>query len=236
MVLEQASQKALVSLARPNCAQLFFIYPGRNVGLRGRGITFLSMIRNGGLGDRNLALVADPFNDNYAQGVSPDIPDLPSLLAWHKNVLRAMPHVTEFYTIGDSSGGYGALLFGHLLGARKVWAFVPRTARLETADAAKAFLKEQLSAGSGTTEYVFTYSPSNGRDCAFADYFSKCPGVVLSPYAVPPPDQTPGTKEAAMNVESYYHRRVLQTVIDNGDLRGLMPPFKAVAVKRGEQD
>ena len=213
-------------MKRANCAQMFFIYPGRNVGLRGRGVTFLSMIRHGGLGDRNLALVADPYNDNYAKGVSPDIRDVPSLLEWHRTLLREMPHVTEFYHLGDSSGGYGALLFGHLLGARKVWAFVPRTARLETADAVKASLRERLSAGNGGTEYVIYYSLANQRDCAFAEYFSKCPGIVLSPYTVPPPDKTPGSREAAMNVESYYHRRVLQTVIDNGDLRGLMPPFQ----------
>jgi hypothetical protein len=228
MVTQRALRKAATSLKRINCAQLFFIYPGRGAGLIGRDVTFLSMVRHAGLGDRNLALVADPYCENYTRGVGPEIPDLGSLLDWHRGLLRDFSHVTEFCHLGHSSGGYGALLFGHLLGAKKVWAFVPRTARPETADSAKAFLKEQLSKGSDAREFIIYYSLANPRDCAFAEYFAQCPGIVLSPYTVPQPLGV--TRDTAPHViEKHYHRAVLPAIINSGDLRQFMPPFRQAA-------
>ena len=68
------------------------------------------------------------------------------------------------------------MLVHHLLSARKVWAFGPRTARLSTAEPAKAMLKELLAGGTGATEYFIYFAPSNRRDRAFAEYFADCPG------------------------------------------------------------
>jgi hypothetical protein len=211
---------------------MFFIYPGLRVGLDEEGVSFLSMIRDAGLGNRNLALVADPYGENYTRGVSPSIPNLASLLAWHKNLLSELPHVTEFYHVGHSSGGYGALLFGHLLGAKKVWALAPRAARIRNADTAKAFLKTELAHGNGVTEHVIHYSPSNQRDCAFAEYFASCPGIVLSPYAVPPP-RTRGANGAPAANEGYYHREVLRTLVSSGDLLRFLPPFRRASGSAG---
>jgi hypothetical protein len=208
---------------------MFFIYPGFVAAAGNDGASFLTMIRNAGLGDRNLALVADPYRQNYERGVSADIPDFASLLDWHKRLLQSLPHVTEFYHLGTSSGGYGALLFGRLLGANKVWAFAPRTARLTTADAAKAFLKKQLLAGTGATEYVIYYSPANTRDRAFAEYFSQCPGVVLSPYNVPPPDRTVAAETSPAADEKHYHGGVFATIVGSGELRQIVPAFRRAA-------
>ncbi len=235
MVTQRALKKSVTSLKRTNCAQLFFIYPGRGAGLIGRGVTFLSMVRHAGLGDRNLALVADPHVQNYARGAGPDITDLPSLIDWHRSLLAEFSHVTEFYHLGQSSGGYGALLFGHCLGAKKVWAFAPRSARAETADAAKAFLKEKLSEGNGTREYFIYYSLSNSRDCAFAEYFAQCPGIVLSPYTVPHPVGEEGADASPTAGESHYHRGLLPAMIDSGDLRQFMPPFRRAAESGGAE-
>ena len=227
-MVERALQRAITSLKRPNCAQMFFIYPGNRGAMLGGGTGMLAMMRHAGLSDRNLTLVADPYAENYMRGVSPDISDLPALLRWHKNLLEQSPHVTEVYHIGHSSGAYGALLFGHLLGAKKVWAFAPARPGSETAEAAKAFLREQLSAGSGVTEFVIYYSLANRRDCAFAAYLSQCPGVVLSPYTMPPPENAE-KENVPGNLENYYHGKLLTTIINSGDMRQFMPPFRRTA-------
>ena len=221
----QSEKTPIISLRRPNCAQMFFIYPGLRVGLDDEGVSFLSMIRDAGLGNRNLALIADPYGENYTRGVGATIPDLASLVLWHKNLLRDLPHVTEFYHLGHSSGGYGALLFGHLLGAKKVWALAPRSARIRNAEPAKAFLKKTLLGGNGITEHVIHYSLSNERDCAFADYFADCSGIVLSPYEVPHPNRPMGADAPAIN-EGYYHRELLRRILSSGDLQKLLPPFR----------
>jgi hypothetical protein len=211
---------------------MFFIYPGRAAIVRDREMTFLSLIQSVGIGDRNLTFIVDPYGDNYARGLNDQIPDLAALLDWHRARLRECPHVTEWHTLGNSSGGYGAMLFGHLLGARTVWATSPRTARLETADAAKARLREHLSAWNGTTEYFIYYSPSNGRDRAFAEYFAQSPGVALCPYEVPPLGSVEGFEASTMDAELWQHWGVMRTMRASGDLRRLMPAFLP-AGKRG---
>ena len=79
MAAGDASRKAVTFLKRPNCAQMFFIYPGRADVFRDQGMTFLSFMQSAGLGDRNLAMIADPYNENYARGISAEIPDLDAL-------------------------------------------------------------------------------------------------------------------------------------------------------------
>jgi hypothetical protein len=211
--LHQSVRKPLICLTRANCAQMFFIYSGH----ANRVVNFLKLIERTGLGDRNLAIIRDPYHENYARGVSDDIPDLVSLFEWHKAHLRQLPQVTDVYHIGSSSGGYGALLFGHLLGAKKVWAFGPRTAQLKTADAAKALLKELLSDGTGETEYFIHYAATNHQDRAFAEYFAKCPRVVLLPYEEPSGDN--------------WDHNIIQTMMDNGDIGQLFPEFVAAATR-----
>jgi hypothetical protein len=223
------ARNTVVVLKRPRCAQMFFIYPGMEVGMRGRRLTFLELTKQAGIGDRNLALVADPYRENYAKGTGADTPDFASLLGWHKDLLDGLPGIAEVYMLGYSSGGYGALLFGHLLGAAKVWAFVPRTARIETADRAKAFLREHLACYNGVTEYVIFYAPANRRDCAFAEQISRCPGIVLSPYTVPPPSAEAAARASAVEAQMYYHRNLLPEIARSGELRRIMPPFRKVS-------
>ena len=211
--MASAVQRPIISLTRENCAQIFFIYPGR----ANRVVNFLELIHKTGLGNRNLALIRDPYHENYERGVSPEVPDLLSLLDWHEKHVEGQPHITERYHLGSSSGGYGALLFGHLLSARKVWAFGPRTARLSTAEPAKAMLKELLAGGTGATEYFIYFAPSNRRDRAFAEYFADCPGIVLCPFEGP---------------DRGWDHMVMQTLMESGTLRQLMPPFVPAARDR----
>jgi hypothetical protein len=210
-VLEQAAGRPLISMTRKNCAQLFFIYPG----LANRVVPYLKFIEQSGLGDRNLALVRDPYHENYARGVSDGIPTLTALVEWHKRHLSERPYVKETYHLGNSSGAYGAMLFGHLLRSSKVWAFGPRTARLSTANEAKAFLKDLLAQSNGFTQYFIHYATSNRRDCAFAEYYANSPGVVLCPYE--------GTSGGV------WDHMIMLTLMENGTMSRLMPPYLPVS-------
>lgn len=203
-----------MSLTRANCAQMFFIYTGR----ANMVVNFLDLVQNTGLANRNLVLIRDFYATNYSRGVSPEIPDLESLIDWHEEHLRSHPQVTEIHNIGNSSGGYGAMLFGYLLGAKKVFAFAPRTAQLSTADKAKAFLKDLISTGNGVTEYFIHFVPSNKRDRAFAEYYEGSPGVVLCPHH----HSTPGKPDHA----------VMGSLMETGEMRGLLPSYVAAAQPR----
>jgi hypothetical protein len=209
-VLDPAVGRPLISMTRKNCAQIFFIYPG----LANRVVPYLKFIERSGLGDRNLALVRDPHHENYARGVSDEIPTLAALVDWHKRHLSERPQVTEAYHIGNSSGAYGAMLFGHFLKSKKVWAFGPRTAQLSTANEARAFLKELLADGNGETQYFIHYATSNRRDCAFAEYYAESPGVVLCPYE---------------GSSSTWDHMIMLTLMEDGTMSQLMPPYLPVS-------
>jgi hypothetical protein len=211
MEAPSSAKKAIMSLSRANCAQMFFIYSGR----ANKVMNFLDLVRNTGLSSRNLALIRDFYASNYTRGISPDIPSFEALLKWHRDHLEKHPQVTEIHNIGNSSGGYGAILFGSLLGVKKVFAFAPRTAQLSTADAAKAYLKQVIATGNGGTEYFLHFSPGNGRDMAFARYFEDSPGVVLCPYHQSVPENS--------------GHFLMKHLVDTGELRGLLPPYVAAA-------
>jgi hypothetical protein len=211
MAQKPAAQKPIMALKRAHCAQMFFIYPGR----ANRVENFLNLIQKTGLSNRNLVLIRDFHAANYSQGVSPEIPTLDALLDWHVAHLKSHPRVTEFHMIGNSSGGYGAMLFGYLLGAQKVFVFAPRTAQLETAEAAKASLKELMATGNGVTEYFIHFAPTNKRDTAFARYFEGSPGVVLCPH-----DKT---------VPGWWDHALMGGLVENGEMRDFLPPYLAAA-------
>lgn len=169
-----------VHLSRPQSAQLFLFYSGMDAYAKNHQICSLGLLKFlqvTGLASRNLTWIRDPYFNNYAGGFGPEIPDLPSLEEWHRQHLASMPHVREVYTIGYSSGCYGALHFGHLLGAKTVWAFSPRTADWETDTQAKAALRERLERGNGITQYEIWYAHKNRLDHEFADQLRHCAGV-----------------------------------------------------------
>jgi hypothetical protein len=171
-----------VHLSRPKSAQLFLIYGGMDAYDRGGSICsmgLLKFLQVSGLANRNLTWIRDPFFNNYLSGFGPEIPDRTSLEVWHREHCASMPHVREIYTLGYSSGSYGALYFGHLLGAKKAWAFSPRTADWATDAEAKAALRERLQQENGVTEYEIWHGHKNRLDRDFARAVGDCPGVSI---------------------------------------------------------
>lgn len=70
--------------------------------------------------------VRDPTNAWYQDGIGAPLPSPAALAAHLRAALHAM-RATRIVTFGPSMGGYGALLFGALLGADGVLAFSPQT-------------------------------------------------------------------------------------------------------------
>jgi hypothetical protein len=179
------SRQTVVQLVRPRCAQLFLMYAGLDAFQPGdlvNGLRLIDFFRASGLGDRNLTWIKDPYLDDYRQGIGRDAPNLAALEAWHRDYVPSLQHIREVYTLGYSSGAYGALYFGHLLGVKKVWAFSPRTATRWKDKATRAKLLERMSTGNGVTQYEIAFATDNKRDRIFAEMLAGCPGVTLHPY------------------------------------------------------
>ena len=116
----------------------------------------------------------------------------------------AHPCTRRTVMFGNSGGGYAALLFGHLLGADEVYAFVPKTflnpvrrlAHLDTMPSKrrkfieitlrgqrKYFdLKPILSASNHKTQFHIYYSADARVDRLHAERMRAVPGVVLHCY------------------------------------------------------
>jgi hypothetical protein len=205
------NSKPVVHFRRPKCSQLFIIYGGMDGFLsRGMiaGLGLLPFLKASGMGDRNLIWVRDPYADNLQQGISPEVPDVAALADWHRQQIAALPMVNEVYAIGYSSGCYGAMLFGHLWGFKKVWGFSPRTARVRTDAAMKAALRDQLLTHNGVTEFELGFADENRADRLFAETMSDCPGVTVRPY------------------EGYGATHFLMTaLVNNGKFRAMLPPL-----------
>lgn len=112
--------------------------------------------------------------------------------------------VTRLISIGNSGGGYSAILFGNLLSADEVHAFSPRTflnpiKRLLTRDRIfkrhykkvifnrvmqKEYfdLKKVLLKNQGNTKYHLYYSQFNRLDRIHCERMIKVPNVILHPY------------------------------------------------------
>jgi hypothetical protein len=209
------ARRPVVHLVRPRCTQLFFLYAGMDAYIRGgrvSGMSLIEFLRASRLGDRNLTWVRDPYLDDYLQGIGHEVPDLAALEAWHQKYVRSLMHVQDVYTTGYSCGAYGALYFGHLLRARKVWAFSPQTCTPEGAPAALALLRERLAEDNGATEYEICFAAGNKEDRSFAEFLAGCPGVTLRAY------EACGSSHLVLNY-----------LAEKDQLRSLFPPFAGVA-------
>lgn len=206
-----------VHLSRPNSGQLFLIYGGMDAYRNGGSICsmgLLKFLQVTGLASRNLTWIRDPYFNNYAQGFNAEIPDLASLEQWHRQHVASLPHVREIYTLGYSSGSYGALLFGHLLRAKTVFAFSPRTAVTEYAAdrAAQQALHDRLLEDNHVSDYQLWYARRNGQDRQFAMVLSDCPGVRL--------------QEQTRHGATHF---LLDRMILHGEFQPLLPPDPGIA-------
>jgi hypothetical protein len=137
--------------------------------------------------DRNLMILRDLNHCCYQRGISAQQPTIASFLRWQAHVIKAkFPKVSEVYCIGSSGGAYAALLSGHFLKVKKVWAFAPPVP-VETSeyiayvDAQFGDLSRVLDKDNGTTEYEIFFNESLQSDRAAAERLRDLPGVTLSP-------------------------------------------------------
>jgi hypothetical protein len=212
LLANAASSRTIVHIERAACAQLALLYGGMDafLGTRGKfsGMSPLEFMRRSGLFGRNLTWIRDPHGENFLRGVSESLNSAEALAEWTRAYIRSLPQLREVYTVGYSSGSYGALLFGHLCKVDSVWAFSPRTARRKDAEQAKARLRELLSHHNGVTRYHILFAHQNKLDRAFAEYFADCPGVTLH-----------------ANREGGSRHYLIRYLAENGMLRAILPPF-----------
>jgi adenylylsulfate kinase-like enzyme len=195
---------------REHCSQLFYVYAGVS-GLPGmNGVRFLHEAK---LVDRNLAMIRDPYNEDFMSGVGDGIDDIEKLLDWHEACQRRLEHVSEIYCIGNSMGGYAAVLFAHLLGAKAAWAFALRPF------GGKPMLEElsrMLASGTGATTYHLYFSSHEPDDQQIAESLAPRPGVVLHPLT---------------ELTDLPHM-VMVALSSSGRLGTLFPPFRGVPSAR----
>lgn len=171
---------------RTNCRQLFVLFQGQAGRMMMDPLQFL---HETGLTDRNLIVLRDVTRRLYQFGLGPDVPDIPSLIAWQQELIAKMPHVRDVYCVGSSSGAYAAMLCGYLLRAREVYAFAPPTDltrwleedKIECQDRTFADLVPLMATSNGVTRYHVYYNESMGTDRESALRVRDCPGVELHP-------------------------------------------------------
>jgi hypothetical protein len=181
-----AWQDHTVLRAYPRCRQLFVLFQG----LAGRMMMPpLEFLRLAGLTDRNLLIIRDRSKAYYQLGVSDEIPNIPALLAWQEQKIAELPHVRDLYYVGSSSGAYAAILFGHLLRAREVFAFAPpaelshwlEQSGIECPDRSYVDLRPLLMQSNGVTRYHIYFNETVAEDLKSARHLEGCPGVELHP-------------------------------------------------------
>lgn len=200
--------------SQPKCRQVFMVYQG----MAGRMMMDpMQFMRDSGLVDRNLILFRDCNGSYYQKGVSPEVPTIPALLDWHQKFLTKLSHAPDRYCVGSSSGAYAAMLFGHLLKVKEVFAFAPPTNltslleqdKIDCPDRTYVDLKPLLATSNGVTKYHVYYNESSSHDLEAAEHVRGLPGVELHPQA--------GTGHG-----------VIIHLAKIGKLQTLLPPFAGI--------
>jgi len=200
-ILDADTGGNIVSLTRPNCSQLFFVYAG---GLgQVEGMNQMTFLQRSGLLRRNVTFVRDPEVQFFDKGVSPDLPDIESVLDWHLAYAKSLTHVTEVYCIGNSFGGWSAMFFGYMMAVRKVFALAP------SGKWGQNMLHGLMMDANGVTEYDIYYSPEVEQDVAFARFFGECPNTRL--------------------VEREHGHLMLRGLLNSGEMHEMLPPFREAA-------
>jgi hypothetical protein len=202
----------LTLIRRDDCAQLFLLYGGRTQVVL---IHPLEFMKQTGLLNRNVVMIRDLNNICYQRGVSPTIADIPAFLQWQNAIVASLPHVREVYCVGSSAGAYAALLSGHFLKAKGVWAFAPPVPVMPNehvtyidqrfADAAAILARDN-----GATTYHVYYNEAQALDRRAAERLKPLPGVRLYP-------------------QSGEGHLVLGHMLQNRSAVGLLPDFVAAS-------
>ncbi|HEX2880151.1 MAG TPA: hypothetical protein VHO25_11535 [Polyangiaceae bacterium] len=180
------AQETCAFKVRPDCGQLFILYTGMAGQMM---LPPMHFIQQAQILDRNLMILRDLNHCCYQRGISLRHPTIPSFLRWQRETLKLkFPKVNEVYCIGSSGGAYAALLSGHFLKVKKVWAFAPPvpvqpTDRIAYVDPEFSDLGRVLAADNGTTQYEIFFNESEQTDRLAAERLRELPGVTLSPQA-----------------------------------------------------
>ena len=138
----------------------------------------------------------------YHQGLPGIAPDLPGIASYLRKELRRL-NVDRVLFVGNSMGGYAAILLGALVGVSTVHAFAPQTfigyyhrlryaehrsarfvrnaRRSSTATPALFDCRKVLSDSAGTTEIHIHYCTSHRLDSIHAERLLGLKGVYLHP-------------------------------------------------------
>lgn len=193
---------AVSTFRRRKCAQLFFVFPGARRAATGHNPLYLLLH---GLGNRNLAFIRDAGTDFFDNGISDELPTLDSVVEWQLDHITRLDGVQDVYCLGTSSGGYAAIMFGHVLGANEVFAIAP------TGPKRVAILRDLLTDWNGITDYHIYYSPTVEMDRRFAETLAECPHVILHPSSHP-----------------MDNHMLMRQMANRGDLEAIFPPFLGV--------
>jgi len=154
--------------------------------------------------DTKRLFVRDIRQGWYQFGLAGICDDIPGVTSFLQRVIREQ-EVRNVVVIGNSMGGFAALLFGCLIGAVQVHAFSPQTFigpwrrtfagdfrwrpqmrkihRTPGIDRQYWDVRNVLrSSTNRTTQYHIHYCPGHYLDRAHAGRMSKCPGVTLHRY------------------------------------------------------
>ncbi len=194
----------IAHLRRKACAQLFFWYQALNT-----GEPTPLFLHQCGLFDRNVVFIRDPERSDFVGGLGPDFPTRQALIDWHVDLCAREPQVQEVYCVGNSSGGYSALLFGSILKANAVWAFSPRTWRDKKG--AWEELLPHIAANAGATQFHLYFDQSDKKDRAIADALETFSGVELHPHR---------------SDHVQWGHLIMVDLLRSGRLKGLFPPFR----------
>lgn len=224
--IEEHPERAITTWKRETCDQLFYLFHGLELQLM---MDPLTVLRETGLIRRNLLLLKDYYRFYYHAGLSREIPDTAALVARLRQARAEMPHVARTYTLGTSSGGYAAILFGHLLEVDEVYAFAPQTVLdmalvrllsgrrdLDRIPDEHRDLRRLLERQDGSTRTKIFYCQGRAVDARLAEHVADCPGVELHPQ--------PGDTHL-----------VLQVMHAAGTLRSALPPEPATAAPSAPQ-
>ena len=195
---EPGQQRHILVEEGKDSRRLVIAFTGFQGALTMRPFDFFSVT---GMLESSRILLRDPSQQLYLSGCGKEAPDFDSLLARLKREIdRLSP---EWVTcIGTSSGGYAAMLFGHLLPADEVHAFAPNVrasawsalfrgdwdsllneARLShfirqpflPARLWRYFdLRSALQQWNGRTRFVVHFCEQNARDATRADLLPLC--------------------------------------------------------------
>lgn len=211
-LLDADTRGNIVTLERPDCAQLFIVYAAALSRIM-QGMNQMSFLRRSGLLRRNVIFIRDPetvvqgenvHSGYYEKGISPDLPDLDSVLDWQRAYIDSQSHVTEVYSLGNSFGGWSAMFFGYMLAVDKVYALAPAGLW------GKELLRELMRDANGVTEYDIYYSREVEKDRDFAETFAGYPSTTL-------------------HTRDEYGHSMMRMMLDSGEIMEMIPPFRAAA-------